>query len=190
MIAKLRERLREPGPRPSLRELAVAADVTQPTLRHYFGDREGIVRAVIEADLADGEEPLRIAAEPSGPLEESVRDLLTHASAGLADYGLTDAHAMGLAEGLVSGASATDYLTSSLEPTLRAFAERMRQHAERGELRDGTDPRVAALQLLAPLVLAYLHQRRLGGAESHPLDLEVMTNQLAEAFVRGNGRFG
>ena len=59
LIAKLRDRLRAPGPRPSLRELSVAAEVSQPTLRHYFGDREGLVRAVMADELEGGTAPLR-----------------------------------------------------------------------------------------------------------------------------------
>src|SRR6185312_2633328 len=32
--------------RPSLRQLAAAAEVTAPTLQHYFGDRTGVVAAL------------------------------------------------------------------------------------------------------------------------------------------------
>ena len=188
LIARLRERLREPGPRPSLRELSAAAQVSLPTLRHYFTDREGLVRAVMTDELDEGREPLSIAATPSGPLERSVRDLLEHAATGLAGHGLTDAHAVGLAEGLASAASAADYLNRALEPTLEAFAARLAEHERRGELRPGMDLRVAALQLLAPLLLAHLHQSRLGGDETHPLDLVALRDELAVGFVRGNGR--
>ena len=188
LIERLRERLREPGPRPSFRELSAAAQVSLPTLRHYFTDREGLVRAVMQDELDRGDVPLAMAATPTGPLEQSVRDLLEHAATGLAEHGLTDAHAMGLSEGLTSAASAADYLSQALEPTLEAFAARLAEHERRGELRPGTNLRVAALQLLAPLLLAHLHQLRLGGDETHPLDLTALRNELAIGFVRGNGR--
>ena len=188
LLAALRERLRAPGPAPSLRELARAADVTVPTLRHYFADRDGVVLAVMAEELAGGSGPggpLEIAATPSGPFAESVRDLLAHADAGFVHGGLTDAHAVGLVEGLRSDAIGPNYLALALDPTVDAFAERLRAHQARGEMRADADPKAAALQLLSPLVVARLHQDRLAGAAGNPLDVSAMLDQQAEAFVRG-----
>ena len=51
----------------SFRELAAAADVSPATLRHYFQDRPGVLRAALAA-LGNGGAPyLRAVAE--GPLE-------------------------------------------------------------------------------------------------------------------------
>ena len=46
--------LRPSAERPSLRELARAADVRPNTLRHYFGDRDGVIVAVLEQAGLDG----------------------------------------------------------------------------------------------------------------------------------------
>ena len=199
LIAALRARLRASGPAPSMRELAVAADVTVPTLKHYFPggtdadgrtmtDREAIVRAVMEDELVSGsavDGPLEIAATPSGPFARSVRDLLQHADEGFRYGGLTDSHAMGLAEGARSLVNAVDYLRLALDPTIDAFAERLRAYQTKGEMRADADPRAAAVQLLAPLVVARLHQDRFGGREANPIDMDAMLDQQAEAFVRG-----
>jgi AcrR family transcriptional regulator len=188
LIAALRARLRAPGPAPSMRELASAAEVTVPTLRHYFADREGVLRAVLEDELADGSKqngPLEIAATPSGPFAVSVRDLLQHADEGFAYGGLTDSHAMGLAEGARAEATAADYLRLALDPTIDAFAARLRTHQERGEMRREVDARAAAVQLLSPLVIARLHQDRFGGRTANPIDIAAMLDQQAEAFTRG-----
>lgn len=188
LLVALRSRLRRPGPPPSLRELAAAADVTVPTLRHYFGDREGVVRAVMEDELAAGGAPggpLEVAATPQGTFAASVRALLRHADDGFAHGGLTEAHGMGLAEGLGSPALGADYLRLALDPTVDAFAARLRAHQERGEMRADVDARAAAVQLLAPLVVARLHQDRLGGRSGNPLDLGAMLDQQADAFARG-----
>ena len=188
LLSALRARLRAPGPAPSLRELAAAAGVAVPTLRHYFGDREGIVRAVMEDELAGGAAPggpLEVAATPSGAFAESVRALLRHADGGFVHGGLTEAHGVGLAEGLPSATLGPDYLRLALDPTIDAFAARLRAHQEAGEMRGDVDARAAAVQLLAPLVMARLHQDRLGGRASSPLDVEVMLDQQAEAFARG-----
>lgn len=194
LIAALRTRLRASGPAPSMRELATAAGVSVPTLKHYFGgtdeltDREAIVRAVMEDELASGSEPegpLETAATPSGSFALSVRDLLQHADDGFAYGGLTESHAVGLAEGARSLTSASDYLRLALDPTIDAFAERLRGHQTTGEMRADADARLAAIQLLSPLVVARLHQDRFGGREGNPIDLAAMFDQQAEAFVRG-----
>ena len=47
LIAKARERLSlQTGDSPSFRELALAAGVSVATLRHYFGSREALIKAV------------------------------------------------------------------------------------------------------------------------------------------------
>ena len=188
LIAALRARLRADGPSPSMRELAAAADVSVPTLKHYFADREGVVRAVMEDELVSGSEangPLETAATPSGPFAQSVRDLLRHADEGFEYGGLTDSHAVGLAEGGRSAALGADYLRLALDPTIEAFADRLRTHQAKGEMRADADARVAAVQLLSPLVIARLHQDRFGGRDTNPIDLSAMLDQQAKAFVRG-----
>ena len=188
LLSALRARLRASGPAPSLRELAAATGVAVPTLRHYFGDREGIVRAVMEDELAGGAAPggpLEVAATPSGTFAESVHALMRHADGGFVHGGLTEAHGVGLAQGLTSAMLGPDYLRLALDPTIDAFAARLRAHQEAGEMRRNVDARAAAVQLLAPLVVARLHQDRLGGRASNPLDVEAMLDQQAEAFVRG-----
>jgi hypothetical protein len=46
------------------------------------------------------------------------------------------------------------------------------------------DMRVAALALVAPIVLGALHQSKLGGSETRPLDIDAFANQHADAFIR------
>ena len=189
LLGKLRQRLRKLGPPASMRELAASAEVSVPTLRHYFGDRSGVVRAVMEDELADGGRaggPLEIAATPDGDLASSIRSLLAHADAGFVHGGLTESHAAGLAEGLREEELGAGYLRLALDPTIDAFAERLSRHQEAGELRADVDVRAAAIQLLAPLVFARLHQDRLGGKNSAPIDIARMLEQHAETFVRGH----
>ena len=170
---------------PSLRGLARAAGVSVPTLRHYFGDRDGVVAAVFAHCRTEAAEELRTAATPAGDVETSIAELLRHAAGGMQHAGFGRLNEMGLREGLASSAAAAAYLQDVLEPTLAAFAERIRAHVEAGELRR-LDARTAAVQLLSPLLVAFLHQHSLGGAATWPLEFEVLVETTAATFVRGN----
>src|SRR4051794_11868228 len=60
--------------RPSLRQLAAAADVTAPTLQHYFGDRTGVVAALLQEYRRRGEARLELVSKANGAFAPSMRD--------------------------------------------------------------------------------------------------------------------
>ena len=183
LIERLRERLgREGATHASWRELAAAAGVGLSTLAHYFGRRDDVVRAVMEDDLAQGLEPLGVMATPSGDFAPSVRDAVGHLAAGLSHGDLSRTYATGLVQCLRHPTLGPAFLDTALEPTLQAVEARLQAHADAGQL--SGDPRAAALALVAPLLLAYLHQRELGGRKLRPLDLDAFATQHAEAFIR------
>ena len=183
LLGKLSVRLLAPGPAPSLRQMASAAGVTIPTLRHYFGTREDVVRAVFESWHADGAAELVRLSLPDGPLAQSVRRAVSHTLSGLTRSPLGRMMAVGLAEGFIEPGAATSFLRHLLEPSLQALERRLEAHAERGELR-GIEPRAGALVLLSPLILAAHHQEHLGGRKMRPLDLDALGNAVADGFLR------
>ena len=185
LLDRLLAALVEPGESPSLRGLARAAGASVPTLRHYFGDRDAVLAAVFAHCRNHAAEELRAAATPAGPVEESIPALLRHAAAGIEHAGVGRLNELGLREGLQGASAASAYLADVLDPTIDAFAERIAAHVAAGELRP-MDSRRAALQLLSPLLMAFLHQRSLGGAVDRPLDLSTLVNETAATFVRGN----
>lgn len=183
LVRRLRLRLVTPdSPRASLRELAEAAGVSLRTLRHYFPGRDDLVEAVLEAHRAAGDPHLRRVAEPSGPFAASVRDALAYTAHGFRIGRLGEIHSLGLAEGLRHRRLGPAYLREVLEPTVEAVAARLRAHMERGEMKPA-DPRRAALVLVSPVVLGFLHQLELGGAAPLPLDTERLLDEAAAAFV-------
>jgi hypothetical protein len=123
-------------------------------------------------------------ARADAPFAASIPALLAYAAAGFREAGLTATHAMGLAEGLRDPALGHAYLASALDPTLDAVATRLAAHQARGEMRREVEPRHAALALLAPLVLACLHQDALGGRAAAPLDVAAFGAAHAAGFVR------
>lgn len=171
------------GPeRPSLRELARAAGVLPNTLRHYFGDREGLVEAVLAQARRDGEPHLAaLAGLAALPLREALGHALAGIVAGWTDAELGGLHAGGLAEGLGSPSAGPAYVTHVLEPTLRATEDLL---AASGVV-PAADVRAATLALLSPVLVALLHQRQLGGGTCRPLDVDAFVARHLDAWWRG-----
>lgn len=187
MIHKMRTRLGEAGAtHASWRELAAAAGVGLSTLSHYFGRRDDVVKAVLEQDLEDGQEPLAVMATPSGPFEKSIHDAVGHLAAGLSHGGLSRTYATGLVQCLRHPSLGPVFLENALEPTIRAVEARLQAHVSLGEMVG--DPRQGALMLISPLLIAYLHQAELGGAETRHLDLDRFSAAVAASFVRAHAR--
>jgi len=126
---------------------------------------------------------MAIMAEPSGAFDISVRDAVEHLAAGLVNADLDRMIATGLAEGLGHPVLGPAFIGNLLEPMLQAVEARLEHHVRAGEMRAG-ETRLAAVQLAAPIIVAVLHQRPLGGAAVRPLDLDTLLVAHAEAFVR------
>lgn len=173
--------------RPSLRQLAQAANVSVATLIHYFGDRETIVAEVLQHYRRVGQKYMSAlsVADPDG-LEESLRRFLSIFAAVLQTAGIGDILSMGLVEGLFSPSLGPVCASEVLDPALDAMARRLAAHQERGEMR-AVDPRLAALIALSPLILASLHQNQLHGAEGSPLDIPTLIEAQVQGFVAAYG---
>lgn len=180
LLGRIAVRFKQPD-RPSLRELAAAAEVSVPTLRHYFGDREGVVSAVLADAHARGAPFLALAARPDGPLPQSLRSGLMQVVQGHL-FAVGGFHAIGLTEGLLHRTIGPQYLQTILEPALQAFELRLQAHVERGELKP-ISLRHAALALVAPVVLFMLHQGELGGQRVRPGTAEELVDYLTDSFV-------
>lgn len=168
----------------SLRQLAEAAGVSTATVRHYFKDREALISAYLEHCNSRGARYLLLVT--TEPLQDSaaasMRWTLEMIHLGLAMGPLARMHALGLRAGLESATIGPAYLNNLLEPTLRCVEVRIERHQARGEL-VGRDPRMLALQLVAPLLLAMLHQGPLFGCEVRPLDPRALIDALIDGVV-------
>jgi hypothetical protein len=137
----------------------------------------------MEHDLSSGAEPLALMAAPTGPFVNSVEDALKHLADGFRYGGLGAMFARGLTEGLRHETVGPAFLQTALEPTLSAVEKRLQVHIDRGEMRD-VDPRGPAIALVAPVLLAFLHQQELGGETVRPLNTEAFVREHAAAFAR------
>jgi AcrR family transcriptional regulator len=183
LLAALRARLIQPDqPYPSMRELAVAAGVTVPTLRHYFGRRDDLVFALLIDIGLQGEEHLQWTRQVDLPFDESIMAYVNYVAMGFR-FGLTEIHTLGLREGLRHSRLGPSYIEALLEPTLQSIEDRLTTHQERGEMRPA-NVRHAALSLLSPILVAYLHQHELSGVGVRSLDLDLFAADHATAFAR------
>lgn len=193
LIARARERLSlQSGESPSFRELALAAGVSVATLRHYFGSREALIKAVFAHYLREGQRHLqRTRALDIGEEDfaASITDFLQRVVRGWTVGFVGSLHRIGLAEGLRHPGTALDYLQDVLEPTLQALEARLEASVRRGEIID-CDTRHAALMLLSPLLLALLHQHDLGGTRCRPLALPALIDEHVKVFARAYARPG
>ncbi|WP_195908597.1 hypothetical protein [Novosphingobium sp. Gsoil 351] len=89
----------------------------------------------------------------------------------------------GLAEGLGHPTTGPAFIDNLLEPMLAAVEARLAHHVAAGEMREG-GTRAAAINRAAPVMVAVLHQRLLGGEIIRPLSLDGFLGQHADAFVR------
>lgn len=173
----------------SLRQTARAAGVSVPTMRHYFGDLDGVVAAVFELIEEDGEPYRRTAAaqdaEPA-PFAESVRWLVDFVRKGWG-AGLDTLHAGGIARGLESRERGESYVQGLLEPMLQAAEARLAIHQQRGEMVE-VDLRFAALSLMSPVLLALLHQEGLAGSRCRPMNMTAFVDTHVAGFLRAYGK--
>jgi AcrR family transcriptional regulator len=183
ILVAVRERLVRPGEgRASLRDMAQAAGVSLPTLRHYFPGRDAVLLGVLALARTEGEPHLEHLARPTEPFASSVRTALDHIHYGFIS-GVGELHSIGLTEGLRHPAIGPGFVDAVLEPSLDALARRLGVHIAAGEMR-AVDPRHAALMLIAPISLLMLHQTELDGAVGHPMDVRAFLADHAAAFVR------
>lgn len=183
LLQLLRDALLAPDPPSSFRDLATAAAVTIPTLRHYFGNREAVFDAIFEDFHHGALNELAITAKPSGSFPHSMEQLCDHLSSAFEKYGLTALHAVALMEGMRHPEIAASYLNHILEPTLAAIELRLSLHIDSREMRK-TNPRHAALAFLSPILVVFLHQHSLKGQIDYPLTLKTSLQDHVRAFLR------
>lgn len=174
------------GEPPSFRELALACGVSVATLRHYFGNRETLIKELFALHLEVGRRHLKNAErEPKAneSIETSLHEVLERIARGWTSGFLGSLHRIGLAEGLRHRQTALDYLVDVLEPTLQALEKRLQASIDCGLIIE-CDTRHAALALVSPLLLALLHQHDLGGTRCRPLSVPDLINQQVRMFSR------
>lgn len=175
--------LANPQERLSVRQMASACDVSTPTLNHYFGDRRGIVYAVLEQSWKNASSFIEQSRQPIGSFQDWVERELGQFLLAFERFGLDRLNAWGINEGLADSASGPIYLRFFLEPTLQAAEAWLAHYQREGDVDPDVDPRYAALALYSPCLMLFLHQKALGGETERPADIPDFLRAHGERFV-------
>lgn len=175
--------LETPTEQRSLRDIAAACGVSPPTLSHYFGDRAGMVRAVLEQSLRDAARHFAEAERADGPLADRVAQELRTFHDAFTRFGLDRLNTWGMTEGLADERAGTAYLEFLLEPTLQGAEAWITRYRDAGEIPETVNPRFAALALYSPCIVLFLHQNHLGGRDFRPADVEAFIEEHAPRFL-------
>lgn len=155
---------------PSFRQLSIAAEVSEPTLRHYFKDRSGVISAILEHMY-----------EISGFMREAISAPGKSIGDGLAGYHellqefrnntrFIAGHAFAIRESMSDATAREAYLRYILIPSLDAVAERLVR--TKGGPTNYQTARAAGVMLMSSSLMMILHQELLDGRRHMPLDVE------------------
>ncbi|WP_370236300.1 MULTISPECIES: hypothetical protein [Henriciella] len=108
---------------PSLRQLSIAVGSSQPRINHYFGNRTGVIIAIINR-LGELGEPIRDQLrEPRGSLLEAAEKYAQIAESLSRNPRYVNAHIFAIREGLTNPEVAKAYNAVLVAPTIEAIAE-------------------------------------------------------------------
>ncbi|WP_406290506.1 TetR/AcrR family transcriptional regulator [Streptomyces sp. NBC_00209] len=125
----------------SLREIAKRAGISHVGLHYYFPSREALLAAVLER--RDEEDSALLAPKVFTP-RAVVRHLLDLADHNARRRGMVELYVRLAAEAITEDHPAHRYFREHYRSTREYVHRALRELAERGALRDGVDPRVAA----------------------------------------------
>ncbi|WP_084420483.1 TetR/AcrR family transcriptional regulator [Henriciella litoralis] len=109
---------------PSLRQLAIAAKVSDAALRHYFGDRRGVIVALIER-IKEKTDGLRQGLQlPATSIEAAVTDYIAVAAQLGEDATYLRWHVFALREGMLDPEVFLEYERLLYHPAIDAVASR------------------------------------------------------------------
>ena len=171
--------------RPALRRFARAADASEPTLRHYFGDRQGLVLAILEC-VGQRLQAVRASAVKEVGEGSAIDVQLAGSLSSLRERAEIRAHAFGLIEGLADPVVGQAYLEHILEPTLAAIETGLTDEIA-PQRRPRPVLRAASLAALAPLMFMVLHQDLLGGKPRWTFDEAHALSQIGAGISAGLG---
>ncbi len=163
----------------SVREICEAAEITKPTLYHFYGSKEGVYRALVDGALEDFRRDLRADLEAAGTAEDRLKRVARGYFRSARSQPELTRFLFSLVHNPPSSAPKTDF-HSFYEQIVSAVAVEVGSGVARGEFAPGpTDVRMLVFMgALAEAVCGFLI---LGRPELTP----ELADELAETILRG-----
>ncbi|WP_328647366.1 TetR/AcrR family transcriptional regulator [Amycolatopsis sp. NBC_00348] len=130
----------------SLREIAKRVGITHAGLLYYFPTKEALLAAVLERRDADDSDREQLRVPPG---LDVLRHFVALAEHNVRHPGIVDLYSRLAAEAVAPDHPAHDYFVEHYRAARAGVRESFEVLAARGQLRDGVDPRVAALTFIA-----------------------------------------
>src|SRR5688572_1384280 len=139
-----------------LEDIARRAGVSKGAIYLYFETKEDVFRAVVGQAIAPNVGAVKaMAAAHPGPLADLLRSVTTHIAAVVSHTPLGGVLKMVVGEARNFPEIARVWHDELVSQALGAMAEAIAAAQARGEVKPG-DPRIYALQLISPLLMAVL----------------------------------
>lgn len=167
---------------PSLRVLAQRVSVSEPTLRHYFDDRQGVIREILTDISRRGQVIWDVTAAPAESPPSAFDQYFKLSEIGMVHGGFVRTHVFGIIEGLADPEIGKVYAELILEPSLQAVEKKLRLSG--GEHLSPVELRVAALSAFSPLFFISLHQDILGTQNMKSLPATEMMKTMKDWIGR------
>ncbi|HIG22572.1 MAG TPA: TetR/AcrR family transcriptional regulator [Henriciella sp.] len=169
--------------RPSFRQLAIAAETSEPTLRHYFKDRTGLIIHLLE-QINDRSEPMRdILRQPQDNLDDAVKGYFRQMAALTRTDSYVKVHAFGIREAMADEEIQKFYLQKYLASGIDSVAERLVR--SKGGVKSFDEARHAAILIVSASLLRVVHQEVLKGKVHKPLDEDIYFERVGEWLLNG-----
>ncbi len=166
----------------SVREIARAVGVNEATLYHYFPSKGAILDAILEVLLAERSEMLAAVDDPRAALREVLYELTMRMMARLHAPREQKFVRMMMIEGPRLAVLGRYPFLRLMHDSGQRVNEAFEKLILTGRMRR-TDPRLIALQFLAPIFIYGFHQHGLGGRTKEPINEAAFARAHAELFA-------
>jgi AcrR family transcriptional regulator len=168
-----------------LEEIARRAGVSKGAIYLYFETKEDIFRAVVERAIAPNIGAVKaMAAAHPGPLADLLTGVTLHMAQVVQNTPLGGVLKMVVGEAGNFPEIARVWHDELVSQALGAMTLAIKAAQDRGEVKPG-DPRIYALQLISPLLVAVLWRETFVPVGAAPFDLPAVMRQHVETLLRG-----
>lgn len=168
-----------------LEDIARRAGVSKGALYLYFETKEDIFRAVVSQAIAPNVGAVRtMAASHPGPLAGLLRGVTGHIATVVQNAPLGGVLKMVVGESGNFPEIARVWHDELVSQAIEAMATAIERAQARGEVKPG-EPRIYALQLIAPLLVSVLWRETFVPVGAQPFDLSAVMTQHIDTLLCG-----